>query len=251
MPLSDQDSAMIRRYLLGRLTDNEMAATEQRLLTDDDFFEDFELTKDELVEEYVSKELTEDESKWLEQHLLASHEGKQLAQFAISFDRHLASRRPAPQKKFSWIARLTGFWNSQPILLRAAAALAVVAIVAVLLWPTRTPSPQSFATLTLSNTSSTRSGGGEPPRIKGDGNGLRLTLVLPTQVSSPARYRVELTNGKGETKTSEVTATSADSVLFEIPAAQLTRGAQVVTLSTINADGTIQRIPGGYHFTVE
>ncbi len=251
MPLSDNDSEIIRRYLLGKLTESDLVTTEQRLLTEDDFFEEFELTKDDLVEEYFAKQLNQDESRWLEQNLLASPEGKRLTEIAKSIDRYVARHPLAPLKKTSWFEGVGELWNSRPVLLRVAAGLAVVVIVAGIFWSSRAPSPQIFATLTLVSTSSTRSGGDETQKIRLDGKGLRLVLKFPVAVNPPVRYRVELMNGNGDKRTFEGVGNQADSVQLEIPAGELTRGLHAATLSTIKADGTLDRIPGAFHFTVE
>lgn len=250
MTLRDHDQDTARRYLLGKLTDDEQATTEQRLLTEDTFFEELEITKDELVEEYVAKQLTQAEQGWFEQNFLASSEGKQSQRFARTLKRYVSNHPPPAQREMSWVERVGAFWGAQPSLLRSAAAIAVIVIVLGIFWLSRAPSPRSIATLTLAISSSTRSSGTESPKVKLNED-VKLTLLLPTPAIPGARYRVELKNQKGETQTSEVPGQDAQSVSVGIPASQLTRGQYALTLSTISANDKAQRIPGSYYFTVE
>jgi|GEM_PF-3864036 len=48
------DPNSLRRYLLGELTaEEQLGPIEERLLADDDFCEEFQLVKDDLIDEYV------------------------------------------------------------------------------------------------------------------------------------------------------------------------------------------------------
>ncbi|MEK6279564.1 MAG: hypothetical protein AABN95_04350 [Acidobacteriota bacterium] len=251
MALSNHDPETIRRYLLGQLTDDEQSTIEQRLLTEDEFFEEMEVTKDELVEDYLAKQLTKEEAGWFEQNFLVSPEGKQRQGFAKALNRYVIDHRLPAQQKLTLAQRFVAFWNSQPGLLRAAGAMAIVVIVVGIFWFSRVPSPKSFATLTLQNSPSTRSAGIESSKVKLREDVLTLTLSLPAPATPGVSYRIELMNDKGETKTYEVPGPNAQSVSVEIPAAHLPRGQYAITMSAIRANGTVQRIPGSYYFTIE
>jgi len=251
MALNNPDEETIRRYLLGKLTDDEEAITEQRLLTEDGFFEDMEVMKDELVEEYLARQLTKEEAEWFEKNFLASPEGEQRHGFAKVLNRYVVAHRLPSKQNPALSQRRLGFWNSQPGLLRAAAAIAVVVIVAGIVWISRAPSPQTFATLTLLNTSSTRSSGTESPKLRLKEDALKLTLILPASAPSVSRYRLEVTNDKDETKSYEAPGQNGQSISVDIPAAQLPPGQYAVTLSAISDNGNAQRVPGSYRFTVE
>ena len=71
MASSEHDHDVTRRYLLGQLTDDEEQKLEERLLSEDDFFQEVELTKDELAQEFASGELTPKERQWLQENFLA------------------------------------------------------------------------------------------------------------------------------------------------------------------------------------
>ncbi|HYJ87331.1 MAG TPA: hypothetical protein VEW46_14815 [Pyrinomonadaceae bacterium] len=251
MALNNRDEETIRGYLLGKLTDDEEVNVEQRLLTEDGFFEDMEVAKDELVEEYQAKQLKKEEGEWFERNFLASPEGKQSQAFAKALNRYVVDHRLPSRQNRSLVQGLVAFWNSQPDLLRVAAAVAVVAIVAGIVWISRAPSPQNFATLTLLNTASTRSSGIEPSTVRLKEDALRLTLMLPASATPGVRYRVDVINDKDETKSYEAAGQNAQSVSLEIPAAQLPPGHYLVTVSTVSDSHDVQRIPGSYRFTVE
>ena len=68
MALNNHDQAQIREYLLGKLTEAEQEKIEERLMLEDEFFDEFEVSKDELVEEYCAGELGQAERKWFEEH---------------------------------------------------------------------------------------------------------------------------------------------------------------------------------------
>lgn len=251
MTPSNHDQATIRQYLLGQLTDLEQQKVEERLLTEDDLFEELEVSKDELVEEYLAGQLSRNEHEWFEQNLLTSPEGKQRRVFTRALNRYVLGHAnefpPAP----TWFERVSAFWNSHATLLRPATAAAVVVIVVGIFWLTRSPAPHSFATLTLANVSTTRSIGDDSPKVRFNEDVLRIILKLPEPAAPGARYRVELADDKGGTRTQEVAGHDPQSVLVEFPAAQLPRGQYAITLSTISAGGNPVRIPGSYYFTVE
>src|SRR5215470_11632993 len=77
MALNNNDQTRIRDYLLGKLSEDEQQKIEERLMVEDDLFQELEVSKDELVEEYYANELSRDENQWFERNFLASPEGKQ------------------------------------------------------------------------------------------------------------------------------------------------------------------------------
>jgi len=254
MAVSEHDHDMTRRYLLGQLTDDEEQRFEERLLSEDDFFQEVELTKDELAQEYASGELAAKERKWLQENFLASSEGKQRHEFAKTFDHYVRNHRAQRQKSTSLIEWLRELWNDHPQFLRAATTAVVLLIAGGLLWPIIRPSaPRSVATLIVTNSSSTRSAVSEPiQRIRLREHVLRLTLMLPQASSPGSDYRVELSNDNNNvTQTFDTRAQDAQSISVEIPASQLPRGQYAATVSRINANRNPQRIPDNYKFIVE
>ncbi len=253
MALSEHDHDITRRYLLGQLTDDEEQKLEERLLVEDDFLQEVELTKDELAQEYASGELTTKERKWLQENYLASPEGKQRHVFAKTFDQYVRSHRVQPVKRLSLVERLRRLWNTQPQLISAISTAAVLVIAVGIYWIIPTSTPRSVAQLTVINSQGIRStdpGSGQPT-VKLKEDVLQLKLMLPQAASIGSAYRVELSGDDNVTKTFDTRAQETQSITVEIPAAQLPRGQYVATVSTIDANGNSQRIPGIYPFKVE
>jgi CHAT domain-containing protein len=83
------DRALLRRYLLGELTEEEQRApVEEGLLIDDDCFEEFELVKEDLIEQYVNDELTSAERESFEQHFLTTPERREHLRHAQAIARY-------------------------------------------------------------------------------------------------------------------------------------------------------------------
>jgi hypothetical protein len=76
MALSAHDQGRIREYLLGHLSREEQEHLEERLIVDNDLFEELEISEGELIEEYRAGELAEKERQWFESNYLASLEGR-------------------------------------------------------------------------------------------------------------------------------------------------------------------------------
>ena len=249
MAFNNHDQASIRAYLLGRLSDGEQQKIEERLMLEDDLFEELEISKGELVEEYHAGELNQKEREWLERHFLASPEGKQRYTFALALGR-LEPPKPPPQP-LGWFQRLQIFLRTSTWQIPATtAAVALIAIAIIII--TR-PQRQTFA-ITISNSALTRSTSGvqyaQVP-LKSDVGEVRLTLMLPQGATPGVSYRAELNNRRDEPKSLKPSAHDANSVLVVIPAEELPPGPYALSLFAIQADGGEEAVPGSYFFTVE
>ena len=250
MPLIDHDQETAREYLLGKLTDDQQRDFEQRVLGDDEFAEEFEVTKEELVDDYLANQLTDEESEWLRNHFLASPQGKQSLQFATTFHSYVSTNQTKPAK-LSRLESVAALFNFRTGPVPAVGALALVLIVFGGLWFLFRSGPPTYATLTLTNSASTRSAGTEFPRIKLSEDILRLTLVLPEPEPVGPRYTAEVKNERGEVKVLEGSSQDGQSVILDIPASQLPTGQYAIALYKKTADGSNRRIPGGYQFAIE
>jgi len=129
MALSDHDLEVVRQYLLGHLSDSEQQKVEERLLSEDDLFEELEVTEDELIEEYVAGQLTSKERQWLEQNLLTSSEGKRKHRFAVAFKK-VVTPTPAPFVGTSASQPLPISWWQKPFFTSPMALVAAVLVIA-------------------------------------------------------------------------------------------------------------------------
>jgi hypothetical protein len=135
-----------------------------------------------------------------------------------------------------------------------AAAFAVVILIAgTVVFLRRSSSPETFATLNLTISQSTRDQGTQASKVTlplGK-DALRIVLRLPEQSPTAARYRVDLESDDGQNKSLEAIAQDGQSITVVIPASELKRGLYSLKAFTVGANGVEQRINGNYRFTVE
>ena len=267
MMLPTENHEEIRQYLLGSLPQEAQQGVEERLLIENSFLEELVLAEEELTDDYINNDLSDDYRLRFEQHFLSTPERRRNLRFALALSRYAANSAAKAESKdakaqppvlligLTWAERLRAFWNSQTWALRAAVTFGVIAILAGALWLSfsRPPSPRTFATLSLTISVNNRAEGVQASKVKLplNADALKISLTLPEQSPSAARYQVELLNDKGETKPLEIAGQEAQAVSVLIPAALLARGQYALKLFMIKADGTKQRIEGSYYFTVE
>lgn len=247
-------------YLLEELPEDDLERFEDECFAQESWPAEIDLAEAELIDSYLRDELKPERRHRFEQNYLTTEARQERVSIAAALLRRLDEYNdsskvivPVPPLKPTWTQRLLAFWSRQTWALRAATPLAVLAIIAGSLWLFRTPSPPIFATLTLTISSNNRAEGSQAGTVKLPPNAeaLKISLTLPQPSPLAARYRVELENDNGETKSVEVVAKDAQSVLVVIPAAQLARGQYALKLFDIKPDGAEQRINGIYFFIVE
>jgi len=84
-----RDENILRQYLLGVLGEQEQLALEQKLLLDEDEFEQLLIAEDELTDAYARNALAPPERERFEQHFLSTLERQQKLRFAQAFHRHI------------------------------------------------------------------------------------------------------------------------------------------------------------------
>jgi hypothetical protein len=251
MALNDHDQARIREYLLGRLSDEEQQKIEERLMVEDDLFEELEISKGELIEEYRAGELTQHDHSYFEHSFLATPEGKQRHLFAVAFD-CIARPSPAPQH-VSWFEKLRAFFGASPwpVFASALGALAILVLgYTGYLWIRN--QPQTSIAFNLTNSVINR-GSGDPRyhvvSLKPDVGEVKITLALPQSAPTGVNYRAQL-DDRVNTTTLTPLSQDANSVLVVIPAKKLPPGLYSIKLIAIRPDGTEQRLAGDYLFQV-
>jgi hypothetical protein len=246
MALNSNDQTTIREYLLGKLSEDEQQKIEERLITDDDLFQELEVSKGEVVEEYWANELSREEREWLEGHFLASPEGKQAYEFKLALD-HLARSNPRPEPQPTFFERLKNPFKQYPWVVATASA-AVILIVAWII----IPRGQTVVGPTLASNIINREQGTLPTKVTIPSNAseMKFRLLLPRDASPDAKYRAELDN-KVETKTVTVLEQDREGVWVVIPVNQLPRGEYSLKLIATMPDGKEREIPGDYLFNVQ
>src|SRR5215213_3442680 len=139
MTLHPEDRTKIRDYLLGDAAgEDRREKLEERLLADDEYFEEFEIVKGELVDQYVGGALTDAERERFERHFLTTndrHRSLRLAQglreyaAAAATEKKRAGEKPARAR-----ARLLWSQSFSASPLAVAATLLVVAGLAFGAW---------------------------------------------------------------------------------------------------------------------
>ena len=249
MALSKDDEAKIRDYLLGRLSGNDQEKIEDRLMLEEALFEEFEISKGELIEDYRLGQLNQDEQQWFEEHFLATPEGRQKYTFALALD-CVKRPNPAPHSP-TLFERILEPFKARPWLTATVTTAFIFAIGAVLFTSINRPSTK-FATVNLTSTNLTRGEGPQPQKVSlgSDVGELRAVLELK-QPSLPAiGYRAELDN-TNEIKPVPVLSYEANRVVVAIPASELPPGRYALKLIAKLADNQEQRLGGLYYFNVE
>jgi anti-sigma-K factor RskA len=266
--LDAEDNKELRQYLLGDLTQPAQQRVEQRLLTEDDFFEELLLGEEELIDDYVGGNLSGEDRLKFERHFLSTPERHRQLRFARAFTRYAArsnervvsesvkAQALAPPPQPIWAERFRAFWNRQTRALRPAVAVAMIAVIAAALWlviPPTSP-PKTFQTIILTAGVSSRAEGAQASKVRLplNADALKINLMLPERATPAASYRVELMNGSVGTRSLEVAGRDAQSVSVVIPAAQLARGQYALRLFVTDPDGTEHRVSADvYLFNVE
>lgn len=76
MTRESEDEPVIRKYLLGQLSEDEQRDLEERIMVDSELFDQTLLTEDDLVEEYLDGQLTGADRDAFESHYLSTRDGR-------------------------------------------------------------------------------------------------------------------------------------------------------------------------------
>lgn len=254
MALNNQDQAQIRQYLLGQLSEAEQEKIEERLMVEDELFDEFEASKDDLVEEYCAGDLGSAERDWFENHYLASTEGRERQAFALTMDyyarRHAADPAPRPilpAPSPTLFERFATFVRTQPWAV-ATASIVLVAMVAFISLRTQ----GQIIEATLDNAVVKRGGDEAPPppniQLPSNTSQLKIHLRLPKPAQAGTSYIAEL-DDRVNRNTVAIVASKPDSITVSIPRKQLPRGWYTLEVTVTNPNGNVQNL--SYPFTVE
>jgi hypothetical protein len=241
----------IREYLLGQLSEADAEQVELRLLTEPGFAKEYDIIVNEITDDYVAGRFAAEELKQVEKNFFKSNDRQTKLRFAQALNSYPKTRNQSVRQSPSFTR------NRQTWILRIAAGIATLAVVAGAFWFLRLPSatPRTFANLTLTVSDSVRAEGSQPALVKLplNADALKISLRLPNSnlIESPARYRVVLQNDNGEKKTLNVSGSDAGSVTVQIPGTELRPGQYLLQVFAVRSDGAEQRVPGNYLFTAE
>ena len=234
----------MREYLLGHLPEANEEEFELLLLTDPAFGEEFDTVVDEITDEYLRNELSEEEREQVEKYFFSSAERRKKLEFAAELlDR---AKRPDPRPGF--LEQIAAFFRQQSFahVGLTAAAVVIVAGIAFYSYWTR---PVTYLALNLAISTAERSEGATAQSVKLPSNaGLRVTLTIPESARGAKDYRAKLV---GESRDLPIEQRTEQTVTVVIPPGSLTPGRYAIQLSKLKPDNTPERIPGSYYFAVE
>ena len=218
-----------------------------RLLSDPAFGEEFDTIVDEITDDYLQQELSDDERERVEKYFLSSTERQNKLEFAAQLLRHAESERGRKVKEVlpGPFERIVAFLR-QPSFARAVMTAASVVVVVGIFYVLFRPDNTKYIPLSLTINTAERNEGAAAAQVKLPPNtGLKLTLTIPEEARGAKSYLARLSSGT-DLKTE---LTTAATVTVIIPSGSLPPGTYAIQLSKVN--NSPERIPGSYYFAIE
>ena len=192
-----QEYKSIRAYLLGLIQENEQPAIEERLLTDDEFYEELLIAEDELIDEYLGGRLSSSDQEQFEEHFLVTPERQQKLRFGRALKIYTDDKGSVSVPLAPWWSPATSLFSSAngfPALAMGAVVLLFVVGVswlAVNKFSNPTPgSSGNIVTAVLTPGMSRADGQITRVSIPADTDTLQLKLALPP--GDYEKYSVEI-----------------------------------------------------------
>lgn len=271
--LSNEEREAIRQYLLGRAPEAELTGLEERIISEDSFYEEVLIAEDDLIDQYLSGALSDPERTGFVSHFLVTNERLEKFRFSKNLRKYLdAQATTAPvvaQEPFSsarkstqrnWFGSLFPGMSHPACrpLLMAASLLVVVGLSWIVLSNLLSEQPGGSGDLVIAklNPGRTRDGG-ETSRISipPGQDAVQLQLVLEVSTHGYQTYHAELKSIENTSSllsrdrlSSEVDGAQRI-VKVDVPADILEGGDYFVTLSGIGEAGT-REIAGQYSFRI-
>lgn len=260
------------QYLLGQAGPEDQSSLEERLVTESEFYDEVLIAEDELIDQYLSGELSESERERFENYFLTLPERQSKVRFGRAFNTYVSSSEPLPDEEplpeeVSEVTRNVPKpppkppWHKiflpgqNPILaysLIAAVGLIVAGVTWLALKNRSTQEPGSVYAVVLT-TGVTRGGGSEKKVSIPPGTG---TLELKPQLRHDdyLGYRAVLLADDGSEvwRTDKLQAKSEGGDRFievNVPVRLLSLRSYRLKVSGLMADGRSEDLPS-YQFTV-
>jgi anti-sigma-K factor RskA len=124
------EDELLKRYLLGVLDPDERQQVEERLMLSSGFLQELERTECELIDDYLSENLSQSEKEKFESFFLLAPERQRKLRFSKALRRYVASHPVSQQLPDPWWARFLNFWRLQNPVLSWSLAAALVLLIA-------------------------------------------------------------------------------------------------------------------------
>jgi hypothetical protein len=269
----------LRLYLLGLLPQERLPRLEERLLTDEELYEELLIAEDELIDQYLAGELPAREREGFESHFMNAPERSRQLRFAASLRRFVNDEgataainadEPSAESRrgiesvesvrgVETIVKRDGFlsWlRARPVLTFSTAVvlLLVFGLTWVALRGLRTGEPRQVFAVALTPELRTRSGGGDAQQVSMPAGTDALRLQLRLADDDFQSYETTLVGPDG------ATVLTADGLKPEqsdggrvvnvvVPAQSTPPGEYQVKLVGVHADGS-KESADGYRFKV-
>jgi hypothetical protein len=259
MTLPSADESLLRRYLLGAVTEEARKDLDTRLFSDDRiFWERISIAEDELVSDYVQNALKSEERQDFERHFLCTDERRAKLEFARALHTHATnhvSARAAQPRESRWA------WLMRPALSPAWAVAAAALLLLVVQLPRfGTTGPggnvSGLAVVEASvSAGRTRAAGGELPRVRLTADSRIVRLQLDPESSNFPTYRASLHQVDDDALLAEMRLTPSSTagsttLTLTLPAELLADGDYYVRLHGITTPGADPEPLQRYDFRV-
>ncbi len=247
--------ALVRRYLLGTLPEDERHRVEDQYFSKPERFEELVAAENDLIDSYVRRELSSSEARQFESSYLSSPERRARVEFARSLERASSEFAPRQSQRESAARRLISnlFSARFPALQWTAAAAAVLLAVSVIWLIVQKRVARTDLPVAQSRRQATPPIGIKPgePQAQGPATAeqpLTASNGLPNAeiaVAAPSEHLLTVTLNSGAVRGAaaggnQLTMTSeVSSVIFRLPIPNLYHSKYQAELQTID-EQTIQ-----------
>jgi hypothetical protein len=246
----------IREYLLGKSSSEDSAFVEERLLGDDEFYQQLLVVEDELFDQYLAGSLPEADKGPFENYFLATPERREKLRFTRNLTKYVsragADVAPPVAVEVTPTPKRFSFWPNPIVAYSlAAAAVVVVALVGLTTFRSWNAPPHTSKTLAVELMPGLTRGdeGIKQINVTTDTATVELQLRAPN-ISTYQTYRAILQTIAGnEISRQDNLSASNDRVICPIPATLLKPGDYSLKLSGLNEQKEYEDI-ARYNFRV-
>ncbi len=253
-----QPYQQIREYLLGKSSSEDSAFVEERLIGDEEFYQQLLVVEDELVDQYLAGSLPEPEKEPFENYFLATPERREKLRFTRNLKKYVSraevDRTPVAEYVAPTPKRVPFWLNPIVTYSLAAAAVVVVAFVGLTTYRNWNAPPHTGKTLAVELVPGLSRGEGDIKQIRVTTDTATVELQLRgANLSAYQSYRAILQTADGNEISRQdhlrIDSPSTERVIYPVSATLLKPGIYSVKLSGLNQQNEREDI-ARYNFRV-
>jgi hypothetical protein len=218
------------------------------LLADPALGEEVDTVADEITDDYLNNQLSDDERERVEKYFLSTTERQNKLEFAAELLRRAESQRgkKVTEPRPSLFEQILAFWRRLSLAHGAMTAAAVIIVAGIFYISTRNNA--NYQELNLEISAAERNVGPSATPVKLPPNtGLKITLTIPENARGAKDYVAQFPEGPDL----EIDSRTDKTVTVKVPPALLKPDTYAIKLSKVKPDNTRERISGSYYFAVE